>query len=163
VISKEEEPMRTKCVTAAFLCLLTSAAGWSPAQAGDSLYGKVTEVKSGDVVTFDSGGEKYDLRLVGIETAKDDRLTDGAVKLTSSLVLGKNARMRFEGLDKDGLLRARLFTDDPVLGIKEVAQELVRAGLVRRQAGFDFKYGELAAAESEARSAHRGLWATQQP
>ena len=153
--------MRTKCAAAAILSLWTLALGGSPARAGDSLYGKVTDVKSGNVVTFESGGEKYDLRLVGIDEAKNDQLAAGAAKLTASLVLGKNARMRFEGLDKDGLMRARLFTDDPVLGIKEVAQELVRAGFVRRRMGFDFKYGELAAAENEARSARRGLWAAE--
>lgn len=154
--------MRTKCAAAAFLGLLAFAAGWSPAWAGDSLYGKVTEVKRGNVVTFDYGAGQYEVRLVGIEAVKDDRLSEHAVKLTSILVLGKNVRLRFEGRDQNGLMWARLYTDDPVLGIKEVAQELVRAGLVRRREGFDFKYGELAAAESEARAAHRGVWAAEQ-
>jgi endonuclease YncB( thermonuclease family) len=56
-------------------------------------------------------------------------------------------------------MMARLFTDDPEIGIKEVGVELVRAGLARRQKGFDLKYGELAAAEKEAQGARRGLWA----
>jgi endonuclease YncB( thermonuclease family) len=140
-----------------FLALVV--AGWIPAQAGDSLYGKVTEVKSGDVVTFDAGDDQYVLRLVGIEVAKDAALAKEAVQLVSQMVLGKNARMRFEGLGKDGLMQSRLYTDDPELGIKEVSLELVRAGVARRLEGFDFKYGELSAAESEARNARRGLWA----
>lgn len=154
--------MRKKWAIAGFLGLLILGAGWFPARAGDSLYGKVTAVKSASVVTFDYGAGQYDLRLVGIEPAKDGALAAEAVRLVSTMVLGKNARMRFEGRG-DGLMRSRLFIPDPVRGSREVAQELVRAGLARRQEGFDFKYGELAAAESEARTARRGLWAAIQP
>jgi endonuclease YncB( thermonuclease family) len=155
--------MRTKWAFAGLLGLLILGAGGFPARAGDSLYGKVTAVKSANLVTFDYGGGQYELRLIGIEPAKDGPLARKAVRLVSRMVLGKNARIRFEGRGKDGLVRSRLFIADPVLGSKEVAQELVRAGLARRQEGFDFKYGELAAAESEARAAHRGLWAAIQP
>ena len=68
--------------------------------------------------------------------------------------------MRFQGRSEGGEMMVRLFTDDPDIGIKEVSVELVRAGLARRPKGFDFKYGELAAAEREAQAAKRGLWAT---
>jgi len=122
----------------------------------------VTEVKSGKVVTLDYGAGQYVVRLIGIELAKDKRLGDRAAAMVRKMVLGKNARMRFEGLGEDGLMQARLYTDDPILGIREVAPALVRAGLATRQKGFDFKYGELSAAESEARSAHRGVWAVDQ-
>jgi endonuclease YncB( thermonuclease family) len=54
---------------------------------------------------------------------------------------------------------ARLFTAEPAIGIGDVGLELVRAGLARRQPNYDYKYGELAAAEKEARTAKRGLWA----
>ncbi len=154
--------MRTKWAGAGLLGLLILGASWLPAHAGDSLYGKVIEVKSGNVVTFDYGDGQYVLRLVGIEAEKKGPLADEAVRRLTEMVLGKNVRMRFEGRAEDGLMESRLFTDDPVLGIKEVAQELVRAGLARRQEGFDFKYGELAAAENEARTARRGLWAAGQ-
>lgn len=141
------------------LGLLILWTGGRPVQAGDSMYGKVTEVKSAEVVSFDVGAEKYVLRLVGIETEKSGPVADQAVEAVRKMVLGQNARMRFEGLGEDGLMRSRLFTDDPETGIREVAIELVRAGLARRQQGFDFSYGELAAAENEAKTARRGLWA----
>ena len=155
--------MRTKWACAGLLGLLILGAGWLPARAGDAVYGKVTAVKSANVVTFDYGAGQYDLRLVGIEAPQDGPLAAEAVRMVRTMVLEKNARMRFEGRGNDGVMRARLFTTDPTLGIKEVARELVRAGLARRQEGFDFKYGELAAAESEARTARRGLWAAIQP
>lgn len=155
--------MKKTWTMAGLLGLLILGAGWFPALAGDSIYGKVTAVKSANVVTFDYAAGQYDLRLVGIEPAKEGPLAAEAVRLVRTMVLGKNARMRFEGRGEDGLMWSRLFTADPALRVQEVAQELVRAGLARRQEGFDFKYGELAAAESEARTAHRGLWTAIQP
>ncbi len=154
--------MRKK-ISTGFLGLLILGAAWCPARAGDSLYGTVTAVKGVDVVTFDYGAGQYDLRLVGIVAPADKALAEQSVRFVSDLVLGKNARMRFEGRADDGLMRSRLFTDDPQIGIKEVNVELIRAGLARRQEGFDLKYGELAAAEREARNARRGLWAADQP
>jgi endonuclease YncB( thermonuclease family) len=154
--------MRKK-VSPGFLGLLILGAVSFPARSGDSLYGKVTEVKSAEVVTFDYGAGQYDLRLVGIVAPADRALAEQSARFVSDLVLGKNARMRFEGRTADGVMQSRLFTDDPRFGIKEVNVELVRAGLARRQEGFDLKYGELAAAESEAKNARRGLWAADQP
>lgn len=155
--------MRDKRATAGFLGLLVLGAGLSTASAGDSLYGKVTEVKSADVVTFDYGAGRYDLRLAGIDVPKEGPIATKAKQFVSDLVLGKNARMRFEGRRPNGEMMARLFTDDPAIGIKEVAVELVKAGLARRQKDYDFKYGELAAAEREAQSGRRGLWAEAPP
>lgn len=148
--------MRKRWVGAAILGLLALGL---PAHAGDSLYGKVTEVKSGNIVTLDYGAGQYELRLVGIELPNEKTLSDRATDRVKNLVLGKNARMRFEGRGEDGVMYARLFTDDPERGIQEVAVELVRAGLVKRAKDVDFKYGELSAAEREAREARRGLWA----
>lgn len=155
--------MRKIWATAAFLGLLIFWAGLGPVFAGDSLYGKVTEVKSADVVILDYGAGQYDLKLVGIDVPKDGPIATKATEFVSNLVLGKNARMRFEGRTEGGEMMVRLFTDDPEIGIKEVGVELVRAGLARRQKDFDFKYGELSAAEKEAQDARRGLWAATQP
>jgi endonuclease YncB( thermonuclease family) len=143
--------------------LLIFLAGLVPVLAGDSLYGKVVEVKSADVVTLDYGAGQYELRLVGIDVPRDGPIATKATEFVSNLVLGKNARMRFEGRTEGGEMMVRLFTDDPEIGIKEVGVELVRAGLARRQNDFDFKYAELSAAEKEAKDARRGLWAAAQP
>jgi endonuclease YncB( thermonuclease family) len=140
------------------LGLLFLGAGLVPAFAGDSLYGKVTAVKSASLVVLDYGDGQYDVRLVGIDTPEVGPLAEEARKLVASLVLGKNARMRFESRGAKDEMLSRLFTDDPVLGIKDVGVELVKAGLAQRQKDFDYKYGELSAAENEARAQKRGLW-----
>ena len=147
----------------AVAALLSFGAGLRTADAGDSLYGKVTEVRSADRVTFDYGEGRYELRLVGIEVPREGAISRKATEFVAKLVLGKNARMRFEGRTEGGEMLARLFTDDSEVGIREVAVELVRAGLARKQKGVDFKYGELAAAEREARQKRLGLWATTPP
>jgi len=142
---------------------LVLGAGILPAFAGDALYGKVTAVRSAEVVVFDYGKGQYDIRIAGIEAPKQDPGAREARRFVSQLVLGKNARIRFEYRDKNGQMVSRLFTDDPATGIKEVGVELLKAGMARRQPNYDYKYGELSAAENEARAAKRGLWSQAQP
>jgi endonuclease YncB( thermonuclease family) len=153
--------MRDRPIIVAIAGLLIAGLSAAPALAGDSLYGRVIEVRGADRVVLDYGGGSYELRLVGIDVPREKDMEKRAVELVKKLVLDKNARMRFEGRTESGEMRCRLFTDDPELGIREVAVDLVRAGLARRQEGFDFKYGELAAAEREARAEKRGVWGGQ--
>ena len=131
-----------------------------PAYAGDSLWGHVTAVKEPTLVTLDYGSGSYEIRIVGIDAPKaGEAHAAQALSFVSGLVLDKNARMRLHHRAANDEMVCRLFTDDPAIGIKEVGVELLRAGLARRQAGYDEKYGELAAAENEAREAGRGIWA----
>ena len=144
------------------LCTLAVlGAALVPAYAGDSLWGRVTAVKEPTLVTLDYGSGSYEIRIVGIDAPKaGEARAAEALQFVSSLVLGKNARMRLHHRAANDEMVCRLFTDDAVIGIKEVGVELVRAGLARRQAGYDEKYGELAAAENAAREAGRGIWAS---
>ncbi len=89
--------MKTPWISVVFVGLLIVWAAIVPVHAGDSLYGKVTEVKSADLVTLDYGDGQYDLRLIGIDVPKDGPIATKATEFVSNLVLGKNARMRFEG------------------------------------------------------------------
>jgi endonuclease YncB( thermonuclease family) len=153
--------MRQRWFPPIALSLALVAAAVAPAAAGDSLWGRVTAVKEPTLVTLDYGSGSYEIRIVGIVGPNaGDALQAEAQKFVSDLVLNKNARMRLDHRAANDELVCRLFTDDPVIGIKEVGVELVRAGLATRQPGYDEKYGELAAAESEARAAGRGLWAS---
>jgi endonuclease YncB( thermonuclease family) len=141
------------------LTLAVLGAAMVPAHAGDSLWGKVTAVKEPTLVTLDYGSGSYEIRIVGIDAPKPgEAQASEALQFVSNLVLNKNARMRLNHRAANDEMVCRLFTDDP--GIKEVGVELVRAGLAKRQAGYDEKYGELAAAENEAREAGRGIWAS---
>jgi endonuclease YncB( thermonuclease family) len=157
----KEAVMGQKGFARVTLSLALLAAATVPAGAGDSLWGKVTAVKGPILVTLDYGSGAYDIRIVGIDAPNvGEPLYAQAQAFVEGLVLNKNARMRLHHRGANGQLVCRLFTDDPVIGIKEVGVELVRAGLARRQPGYDEKYGELAAAESEAQAAGRGLWAS---
>jgi endonuclease YncB( thermonuclease family) len=155
--------MGKKRITSLLTGLALPLAMLAPVFAGDSLYGKVTEVKGADLVTFDYGAGQYELRIVGIDVPEELPAASEAIGFLSRMVLGRNVRMGFNHRTQDGEMLARLYTDDPDIGINDVSVELVRAGLVRRKEGFDFRYGELASAEREARSARRGLWNTVQP
>lgn len=134
----------------------------SPVLAGDSLYGKIVEVKSADVVVLDYGAGQYTVRIVGIDAPKQRALADQAKKFVSDLILGKNVRLRLERRAENGELIAKLSTDDPVIGIKDVGIELLTAGLAQRQPNFDYKYNELSVAENDAKKVKRGLWALPQ-
>ena len=81
--------MRKKWATAGFLRLLVFGAGLCPAFAGNSLYGKVTEVKSADVVVLDYGAGQYTIRIAGIEAPKQGRLAQEAKESLARLVHGR--------------------------------------------------------------------------
>jgi len=154
--------MRPWRISTSILALLIFALGRAPALAGDSLVGTVRDVKSADLVTLDYGAGSYPIRLAGIEVPREGPIAQQARDFVVRLVLGKQARMRFEGRNEQGEMVSILLTADPAPGIKNVNLELVRAGLARRQKGYDFKYGELAAAEREAQEKRLGVWATGQ-
>jgi len=130
--------------------------------AGDSLWGTVTAVPRAEVVTLSYGAGQYEIRIAGV-AVPEGPIAESAREFVSNLVLNKHARMRFEYRDRNGQMIARLYTDDPALGIRDVALELVRAGFARRDPEHDhYKYGELTAAENEAQKARRGIWARTQ-
>lgn len=145
-------------VTRWFLGFLVLWAGVVPALAGDSIYGTVTAVRSAEVLTLDYGTGQYEVRIIGIEVPRTGPVARRAKQFVSNLVLGKKVRIRFDHRAPNGQMISRVFTDDPN-GIKEVGIEIVKAGLARRQKGYDYKYGELSAAENEAQRAKRGVWA----
>jgi endonuclease YncB( thermonuclease family) len=143
------------------LTLALLGAALVPAFAGDSLWGKVTAVKEATLVTLDYGTGSYEIRIVGIDAPKaGEALAAEARQFVAGMVLDKHARMRLDHRGANDEMVCRLFTDDAVIGILDVGVVVVRAGLARRQAGYDEKYGELAAAEAEAREAGRGVWAS---
>jgi endonuclease YncB( thermonuclease family) len=144
-----------------FLILLTCCL---PAFAGDVLGGKVTEVRSAEIIIVDYGRGQYIVRIVGIAVPPEGPIAIEAKQAVTTMLLGKTMYARFQGRNKNGEMVSRVFIGDPG---KDVGLELVRSGLARRQQApdyqFDYKYGELTKAENEARENKRGLWATAQP
>jgi endonuclease YncB( thermonuclease family) len=134
------------------------------AMAADSFSGKVTEVRSADVIVVDYGSGQYVVRIVGIDAPKEGPIAAEARRFVSEKVMGKGIRARFQGRDNNGEMVSRVFVGDPG---DDVGLEVVRAGLAQRQAAPDpeygYKYGELSRAENEAREAKRGLWAASTP
>jgi endonuclease YncB( thermonuclease family) len=160
--------MRNKRVMLCFRACLVLLPALLPAlAAGKAQYGKVTEVRSANVVILDVGTERHVIRIVGIDAPTKESIASEAKQFVANLVLGKNALMRFASRAENGDMFGQLLTDDSVIGIKDVGLELVRNGMARRQRGedyqFGYKYGELSAAEREAQQARRGLWATTEP
>lgn len=150
--------MRNRWATRGFLGLLIVGAGHFPVFAGDSVYGKVINVKRADLVILDYGTGRYDIRIAGIEVPPGPLAVE-AERFVEKLVLNKNARMRLVGRSPGGEMVSQLLTDDRHFGILDVGIELLRYGLARWNQKYEYKYGELKAAEDEARKRGLGLWA----
>lgn len=134
------------------------------AYAGDSAYGKVTAVKRADLVTFDHGAGSFDVHLAGIEIAKDESSAREATRFMTELLLGKPARLRFDGRNRKGEMVGRLHTNDPTFGIKDAGVELVRNGMAMPQREYrGYKYDEPGQALKEARANKVGMWRQQLP
>ncbi|HEU5166962.1 MAG TPA: thermonuclease family protein [Chitinophagaceae bacterium] len=126
--------------------------------AGDSVYGKVTTVKSPTQMRFEFDSGFFNIRLAGIDVPRT--IADSATQFVTRMTLRKNGRIRLEGRVENEVL-VRLFMDDSLKGVREVAVEMLRNGFATRKQNVDFKYGELAAAQREAQVARRGLWSKQ--
>ncbi|HEV7396808.1 MAG TPA: thermonuclease family protein [Pyrinomonadaceae bacterium] len=156
--------MKKRFGLAFFLSLLVLLS-FGPVLGGDSFFGKVTEVRAPNVVVIDNGKARFVVNIVGIEPAREAAIASQAKQLVADLVLNKDARVRILGWTQKNEMVAQLLTANKEIGIKDVAVEMVRAGMARRQQGkdedFGYKYGELNTAERQARAAKRGLWKTQ--
>jgi endonuclease YncB( thermonuclease family) len=131
------------------------------AHAGDSFVGRVTAVKSANVVTLQQGDIVYDVRINGIEVDKDATRAREARDALRSIVLDRTVRLRFDKL-VDGQMTGRIRIGGigkPEETVKDVGVELVRAGVVRADASYPkYRYGQMQSAEAEARQARRGVW-----
>lgn len=129
------------------------------AQAGDSTYGKVISIKSLEIVVLDCGEDKYNVRLIGIETPEDKSIAKLGKEMMSKLILKKKVQMRFEYRNEQEEMVGRILMLDPQKGTVDLGEQLVKAGLAKREADFDYKCGCLAKAEKEAQENGRGIWA----
>jgi endonuclease YncB( thermonuclease family) len=131
------------------------------AHAGDSFVGRVTAVKSANVITMQQGDIVYDVRINGIVVDKNATLAREARNALSRLVLDQTVRLRFDKLI-DGQMTGRIkigAIGKPEETVRDAGVELVRAGVVRADASYPkYRYGQMQSAEDEARLNRRGLW-----
>jgi endonuclease YncB( thermonuclease family) len=136
---------------------LSGAHAWAACPAAGSRAVVLKSVADGDTF-FTASGEEVDLDGVlaqgsGGEKISASQARDAQSGLSNLLKQGAIS-LAFAGQEKDryGRLKAQVFA-----GTEWVQGALTRAGLMRAAAGENCAK-ELAAAEAEARTAHRGHW-----
>lgn len=139
-------------VLCAFLC--TSAAVNAA-----SLFGKVIEVNSGDVITIYNLNRRVRVKLMGVDAPEmDQAFGDVAKKHLADLVLEKSVLVEYAGIAADSSLTGRVLLNDADIGA-----QMIRDGA----AWFDANNGNRLSAndrdvyqqsESAARNEKRGLW-----
>lgn len=139
---------------AAVLALFAAALG---ASAGETLYGTVREVRGPDQVVLATGDSAYLVHILGAEV--DPAFTGPAMALLDSLLAGRRARLRIEGID-DGVLEGRLFTADSAVGRnRDVAKVLLLRGFARVAGEVEDPFGEMVKAQGLACRDSLGIWA----
>jgi len=140
------------------------------ASIGPTATARVVRVVDGDTVQVEIAGERQTVRYIGIDAPEVARggvpaepLSREATAANADLVAGRTVVLERDVSDVDRfdrLLRYVWVSNDG--GWQFVNEELVRLGLAdaRRYQPDTARQDELDAAESAARSAARGLWAT---
>jgi len=147
-------------VIAAVATAIVAALPMCPMQdaAGRPMW-RVETVHDGDTVTcIDTEGRPQKIRLVGIDAPEFDQ-PHGRAALSALAAKLAGGRVRVDGTahDQHGRLLGTLWLDD-----RNLNRELVAEGHAWVFGGFA-PDPDLVAAETSARSAHRGLWADAKP
>lgn len=131
----------------------------------EELLGKVVGVSDGDTVTvIDSNTKQHKIRLNGIDAPESSQDFGQASKRNlSALVFGKDVTVRWSKRDRYGRIIGTVLRNDEDVNLAQL-----RAGFAWyfRQYERDVPSqmrATYAAAEAEARQAHRGLWAQPNP
>ena len=125
---------------------------------------KCTRVTDGDTITVITDGQKFTIRLVGIDAPEKSHgkhqpgqpFSQSSTKFLASLVLNKPVDIVSYGTDRYGRTLGVVYVEG-----KNVNLEMVRAGLAevyrgRPAKGFD--NGPYQEAEDAARQARAGMW-----
>ena len=122
--------------------------------------GPVVSVLDGDTISVMHNGRAEKVRLSGIDCPEKGQAYDKRAKqAASALVFGKEVTLQTHGKDNYG----RTLGDVFLLDGTNVNHELVKQGFC----WWDWKYAPgdtvLEGLEAEARTQHRGVWATESP
>lgn len=157
----------TNALLAQLVCLVLFCAFVSVSGAtvnASSLYGKVIEVNSGDVITIFNLNRPVRVKLLGVDAPEiNQAFGDVARKHLSDLVFDKAVVVHYSGISADQSLTGRVLLDDADIGA-----QMIRDGA----AWFDPNNGDRLGvmdrdiyqqSEQAARSERRGLWQQTNP
>ena len=121
--------------------------------------GRVVRIADGDTITIlDAANTQHKIRLYGIDAPESRQaFVQKSKQHLSSLVFGKDVRVKYKSRDKYGRILGMVFADG-----KDVNLEILKAGLAWHYKRYD-STPTYAAAELEARQSRRGLWADSNP
>ena len=128
-----------------------------------SLFGRVIEVNSGDVITVFNLNRPVRVKLLGVDAPElNQSFGDVAKKHLSYLVLDKSVLVEYSGIAADSSLTGRVLLNDADIGA-----QMIRDGA----AWFDTSTNRLSAndrdiyqhSEQAARTEKRGLWQAENP
>ena len=132
---------------------------FSIAQAA-TITGKVVGISDGDtLILLTTAKEQMKVRLYGIDAPESKQAFGTRAKQElSSLAFGKEARVEVVEKDRYGRSVGRV-----VVGTLDINVEMVRRGFAWWYRNYAKKDAALAAAETEAKNAGRGLWSDKEP
>jgi endonuclease YncB( thermonuclease family) len=129
-----------------------------------SLFGKVIEVNSGDVITIFNLNRPVRVRLLGVDAPEmDQAFGDVAKKHLSDLVYDKSVLVEYSGISADSSLTGRVSLNNADIGAQMIRDGAAWLDVnnMSRLSGSDrevYQQSELA-----ARSERRGLWQVEHP
>jgi endonuclease YncB( thermonuclease family) len=130
---------------------------------GASLFGKVIEVNSGDVLTIYNLNRPVRVKLLGVDAPEmNQAFGDVAKKHLADLILDKSVLVEYSGIASDSSLTGRVLLNDADIGA-----QMIRDGA----AWFDTNTNRLTGtdrdvyqqSEQAARNERRGLWQQENP
>jgi endonuclease YncB( thermonuclease family) len=160
--TKGTEKLRRHFVPFAFLCafLCTSVADVR----GASLFGKVIEVNSGDVITVFNLNRPVRVRLLGVDAPEMGQVFgDVARKHLADLVYDKSVLVEYSGIDADHSVNGRVSFE----GV-DIGAQMIRDGAAWADPSNQHRLSETdrevyQQSEYAARGERRGLWQQENP
>jgi endonuclease YncB( thermonuclease family) len=147
-----------------FLALAVIISGFLSADVqAASLFGKVIEVNSGDVLTISNLNRPVRVKLLGVDAPEmNQAFGDVAKKHLADLILDKSVLVEYSGIASDSSLTGRVLLNDA-----DVGAQMIRDGA----AWFDTNTNRLSGtdrdvyqqSEQAARNERRGLWQQENP
>src|SRR5215212_2461570 len=144
--------------------LAIAASGFLSEVQASSLFGRVIEVNSGDVITVSNLNRPVRIKLLGVDAPEmGQTFGDVAKKHLSALVYDKSVVVEYSGISADGSVAGRVLLNGTDIGaqmIRDGAAWFDPNNLSRLSATDREVYQQ---SEQAARSERRGLWEAENP